>query len=594
MNFLTKCFLLFGAVGSTLSATEQPNVVLVITDDQGYGDLACHGNPHVMTPNIDKLSGESVNLNDFHVFPTCSPTRAALMTGHWANRTGVWHTIMGRSLIRKNEVTLAQMFKDVGYETGIFGKWHLGDAYPFRPQDKGFTYTYYHGAGGVGQTPDVWNNSYFDGAYFNNGEITKAEGYCTDVFFKESDKFIKKNADKGTPFFAYISTNAPHLPLLCPQKYIDMYEEKGLKGNIATFLGMISNIDENVGNTRKLLTDLGIADNTIFIFMTDNGSAGGGKLYNAGMKGQKGSPYEGGHRVPFMIHFPKAGLNKKVVVKKLTHVVDIAPTLLEMCGIEKSNSIKFDGVSIKPLIEGKEQGWKERFVISDSQRVVDPVKWRQSSVMGQDWRLINGKELYFLPEDPGQKNNIAAKHPEKLAEMRAFYDAWWADLEPGFAETAEFIIGNEASKVVRLTSHDWISDVYPPWNQSHVRNINQRIGDKYDSYWAVEVETAGTYEVKLYRWPPESDTALNSALAAEPDQPGSGEPYSATEGQAVEIEGAVFIIDGKVIEEKEADGSQPYVSFDITFNKGKQKLSPHFILKNKKHLGAIYAVIEKK
>lgn len=593
MNFLKKCVCLF-SITPLLSAVEQPNVVLVMTDDQGYGDLACYGNPQVVTPNIDRLSSEAVNLSDFHVFPTCSPTRAALMTGHWANRTGVWHTIMGRSLIRKNEVTLAQMFKDEGYETGIFGKWHLGDAYPFRPEDKGFTYTYYHGAGGVGQTPDVWNNSYFGGAYYNNGKITEAEGYCTDVFFEEGNKFIKKNAEEKKPFFAYISTNAPHSPLLCPQKYVDMYEEKGLKGSIATFLGMITNVDDNVGNTRKMLKDLGIADNTIFIFMTDNGSAGGSALYNAGMKGKKNSPYDGGHRVPFMIHFPKAGLDKKVEVKTLTHVVDIAPTLLEMCGIKKPDSIKFDGLSIKPLIEGNDENWKERFVITDSQRVVDPVKWRQCSVMGQDWRLVNGKELYYLPEDPGQANNIAAKHPERVAKMRAFYEDWWADLEPGFAETAEFIIGNEASKVVRLTGHDWISKQVPPWNQSHIRKIAKTITDAYEDYWAVDVEVAGTYEVKLYRWAPEANVAMNANLKAEPDQPGIGVPFSAFKGEGLEIESAVFVIDGALIEKKNVDGSMPYVSFDIALKKGKQKLSPHFILKDKKHLGALYAIIEKK
>lgn len=593
MNFLTKCLFLF-SIAPLLSATEHPNVVLVITDDQGYGDLACHGNPEVITPNIDKLSSEAVNLSDFHVFPTCSPTRAALMTGHWANRTGVWHTIQGRSLIRKNEVTLAQMFKDGGYETGIFGKWHLGDAYPFRPEDKGFTYTYYHGAGGVGQTPDVWNNSYFGGAYYNNGEITKAEGYCTDVFFEEGNKFIKKNAEEKKPFFAYISTNAPHVPLLCPQKYIDMYEKKGLKARIATFLGMITNVDENVGNTRELIKELGIEDNTIFIFMTDNGSAGGSSLYNANMRGKKNSPYDGGHRVPFMIYFPKAGLNQKVEVKTLTHVVDIAPTLLEMCGLKKPAEVKFDGLSIKPLMEGKDENWKERFVITDSQRVVDPIKWRQCSVMGQDWRLVNGTELYYLPEDPGQTNDIAVKHPERVAKMRAFYEEWWADIEPGFSETAEFIIGNPSSEVVRLTSHDWISEKYPPWNQSQVRKITSQISDAYDAYWAVDVEVAGTYQVKLYRWAPEANIAMNSEVSAEPDQPGSGTPYGAVDGHAVEIESAIFIVDGKVLEEKKVDGSMSYVSFDITLSKGKKKLSPHFILKNKKHLGAVYAVIEKK
>ena len=161
-----------------------PNIVIVITDDQGYGDLGCTGNPVIKTPHTDKLANESVWLTDYHVAPTCSPTRAALMSGHWTNRTGVWHTIMGRSMLRAKEGTLGQFFKENGYETGMFGKWHLGDNYPYRPEDRGFTEVYRHGGGGVGQTPDVWDNAYFDGGYFHNGKIVQAKGFCTDVFFE--------------------------------------------------------------------------------------------------------------------------------------------------------------------------------------------------------------------------------------------------------------------------------------------------------------------------------------------------------------------------------------------------------------------------
>ena len=218
------CTLMMSA--TALWATQQPNIVLVITDDQGYGDLGFTGNPVIKTPHIDQLIKESVWLEDYHVGPTCSPTRCALLTGHWTNRTGVWHTVQGRSMLRTNEVTLADFLKGAGYETGIFGKWHLGDAYPYRPEDRGFTYTYYHGAGGIGQTPDVWNNDYFDDQYFHNGEIVQAKGYCTDVFFDEAKKFVDQSLEQGKPFFAYISTTAPHVPLSVPQEYLDMYKGK--------------------------------------------------------------------------------------------------------------------------------------------------------------------------------------------------------------------------------------------------------------------------------------------------------------------------------------------------------------------------------
>ena len=330
------CLFIVGLFVSSALAGDPTNVVFVISDDQGYGDLACTGNPIIKTPNIDHLASESSGLSDYHVAPTCSPTRCALLTGHWTNRTGVWHTIMGRSMLRENEVTVGRMFADAGYETGMFGKWHLGDNYPYRPEDRGFSEVYRHGGGGIGQTPDLWDNAYFDGSYFHNGNIVPAKGFCTDVFFEQANSFISKCAKEKKPFFAYISTNAPHGPLHCPKKYSDMYA--GQSDKIAAFFGMITNIDDNVGKTRKLIEELGIKDNTIFVFTTDNGTASGAKVFNAGMKGKKGSAYEGGHRVPLYLHWPAGGITKQHDVKTLTHAVDIVPTLLEICLLYTSPS----------------------------------------------------------------------------------------------------------------------------------------------------------------------------------------------------------------------------------------------------------------
>ena len=202
----------------TAGAAQRPNVVLVITDDQGYGDLSCHGNPVLKTPHLDKLHADSVRLTDYHVAPTCSPTRAALITGHWTNRTGVWHTIMGRSMLRHNEVTIGRILADGGYHTAMFGKWHLGDNYPYRPEDRGFQEVLRHGGGGVGQTPDYWDNAYFDGSYFHNGKAVPASGFCTDVFFDYAKRFIRKVKDDDKPFFVYLCTNAPHGPMHAPEK----------------------------------------------------------------------------------------------------------------------------------------------------------------------------------------------------------------------------------------------------------------------------------------------------------------------------------------------------------------------------------------
>ena len=282
----------------------KPNVVIVITDDQGYGDLAFTGNSVIRTPTLDKLSKQGTLLNNFHVDPTCAPTRSALMTGRYSDRVGVWHTVQGRSLLRRRETTMPDIFGANGYATGMFGKWHLGDCYPYRPEDRGFQHCVYHQAGGVGQAPDYWGNDYFDDTYIVNGKHQRLEGYCTDVWFDQGMKFIKDNKDK--PFFAYISTNAPHGPYYSPEKYSKPYAGNP-KVPLPEFYGMITNIDDNMARLMKMLDDEGLADNTILVFMTDNGTAAGikgGRGYDGGMRGMKNSEYEGGHRVPFMIRWP--------------------------------------------------------------------------------------------------------------------------------------------------------------------------------------------------------------------------------------------------------------------------------------------------
>ncbi|TWT89129.1 Arylsulfatase precursor [Neorhodopirellula pilleata] len=572
---------------------KSPNVVIVISDDQGYGDLGCTGNPIIKTPNIDELASESSGLSDYHVAPTCSPTRCSFLTGHWTNRTGVWHTIMGRSMLRENEVTVGQMFSDAGYQTGMFGKWHLGDNYPYRPEDRGFTEVYRHGGGGIGQTPDVWDNAYFNGSYFHNGEIIPAKGFCTDVFFQKANDFITKCAKEDQPFLAYISTNAPHKPLHCPPDYMKMYE--GQSDNIAAFYGMITNIDDNVGKTRELIDELGIANDTIFIFTTDNGTASGAKVYNAGMRAGKGSPYEGGHRVPFFVHWPAGGLTQQHDVNELTHAVDIVPTLLEMTGVPKPEGVKFDGVSIADLLDpNKDVEWPKRFVISDSQRVRDPIKWRGSSVMTGKYRLVNRKELYDISTDPGQKNNIAEEHPEIVSEMRDFYDQWWAELEPTFAQTTEIYLGHSDHPVVNLTAHDWIQKVYPPWHQGSIREASRNQVDdeklKHVGYWAVKALTAGKYQISLRRWPTESGVAINSALPAGDDVPGVTAAFRTVKGNAIGANHAVLRIDDQDLDRKPVGGDAEAVDFVTQLNAGSHRLAPFFEIPEGE-LGAYYVVV---
>ncbi|MDE0143795.1 MAG: arylsulfatase [Caldilineaceae bacterium] len=499
-------------------ASDQPNVVFVLTDDQGYGDLSCHGNPVVRTPHLDELHNCSIRLTDYHVGPTCAPTRAGLLTGHYANSTGVWHTIGGRSLLRSDEVSMADYFRRSGYATGIFGKWHLGDNAPYRPQDRGFETVVVHGGGGIGQTPDYWGNNYFDDSYWNGEQHTRYEGYCTDVWFQEALKFIERN--KTEKFFCYIPTNAPHSPHLVDPAFSDPYLTLTPHAERAKFYGMVANIDENVGGLRRRLAELGLAENTIFIFMTDNGSAGGVEVddsqfvtsgFNAGMRGQKGSEYDGGHRVPLFLHWPAGGLSTGRDLDEVTANVDVLPTLIELCGLDNSDSDSFDGRSLAPLLqpgEGDPAVWPERALVTDSQRLTYPVKWRKSAVMTGGWRLVNGRELYAIKEDPEQRQDVAATHADVVSELRQAYELWWDKVSRQFDEDIPIAIGGPGARHTRLNTHDWRNeDCDSAWNQSLVRQ-----GHICNGHWEVEVVEAGNYSFTLRRWPEEEGAGVREGL----------------------------------------------------------------------------------
>jgi arylsulfatase A-like enzyme len=568
-------------------ATDQPNVVIVITDDQGYGDLSCHGNPVLNTPEIDELYAESVRLSDYHVAPTCSPTRSAFLTGHWTDRTGVWHTIMGRSMLRENEVTMGQIFSDAGYATGMFGKWHLGDNYPYRPEDRGFTEVLRHGGGGVGQTPDFWDNAYFDGSYWHNGIPEPAKGFCTDVFFNAAKSFISNSKKQNKPFLAYIATNAPHGPMHSPEQYSADYLDRGTQ--LANFFGMIANIDDNVGKLRRFLKDQDLEDNTIFIFTTDNGSSSGWKLFNAGMRAGKGSEYDGGHRVPFFVHWPKGNLIGGRDVNQLTAHVDVVPTLISMCGIAPPKDIRFDGRSILGLLNGTASTWPDRILVTDSQRVKDPIKWRKTAVMTSRWRLINGKTLYDIKSDPGQVTDVATGHPDVVDRLTRFYDAWWAELEPTFANETSIYLGHPQDNPARLTSHDWITTGSTPWNQAHIRKALN--GDRNTGFWNVKVVKAGDYEVRLRRWPEEANVAIDADLPAGADVPGV-RAYRTTPGKAIPATKATLQI-GDIVKTADVHSGAPEVVFKITLPEGRSRMSASFTTATGESFGAYYAYVHK-
>lgn len=579
--------ILLAAVSLTSVTLARPNVVVVITDDQGYGDLSCHGNPVLKTPNLDALHAESVRLTDYHVSPTCSPTRAALLTGHWTNRTGVWHTIMGRSMLRENEVTVGQFFKDAGYATAMFGKWHLGDNYPCRPEDRGFMEVMRHGGGGVGQTPDFWDNAYFDGSYFHNSKPEAVKGFCTDVWFDYAKRFIREQKKADKPFLAYISTNAPHGPMHSPEESSKPYTKQGV--GVANFFGMIANIDDNVGQLRKFLDDEGLTDNTIFIFTTDNGTSSGDKVFNSGMRGRKGSEYDGGHRVPFFVHWPEGGLTGGRDVEPITAHVDVVPTLLDLCGIDSPKGVKFDGRSIRTLLTGKAQNWPDRMLITDSQRVKDPIKWRKSSVMTSRWRLVNGDQLFDMKSDPGQKKNVAAAHADVVDRLRGFYEDWWEELTPTFKEDVAIALGHPAENPATLTCHDWITTGSTPWNQGHVRNA--QTGANVTGFWNVNVTKSGRYNIHIRRWPREADAAIGQELPAGADVPGVT-PFRARVGKPVPAVNASLTIGSKTWE-TDIDASSKEVKFEVDLKAGRTRLSSLFHTADGKTYGGYYAYVER-
>jgi len=497
---------------SKAATAEKPNVILIMTDDQGYGDLACHGNPVLKTPNIDRLHGESIRFTDFHVSSYCTPTRAALMTGRHPGRTGAYRTSAGRTMLHTDEKTIANVFSENGYRTGMVGKWHLGDNAPHRPQDRGFQDVVWHRCGGIGQASDYWGNTYFNDTYERNGKFEKFEGYCTDVFFAESMRFVEENQTQ--PFFLYLAPNAPHGPYRVDEKWAEPYRKDIPWGGGAQFYGMVENIDHNVGLLRAKLDELGLAENTIFIFMTDNGTANGAKFegltseakqgYNAGMRGKKSSVYEGGHRVPFFIHWPKGNLVGGRDVKSISAHIDVLPTLAELCGLPVSKAHNPDGISFTAQLNNPEAPAHRDHHIVQFQGGPhfreSPKAWSYTCVLKDSWRLIDGKELYDIAKDPAQQNDVATDHPAVVKELRALYTPFWESISPRMTPVS-IDLGNDAENPTVLCSQDWYTPTgNPPWNFNEIKKLPRKTFP-----WMVNVKKAGRYRLTLRQFPIEAD-----------------------------------------------------------------------------------------
>ena len=502
-----------------------PNIVLIITDDQGYGDFGFTGNPLIRTPHLNKMAAGSARMTQFYVSPVCAPTRASLMTGRYNYRTRVVDTYIGRAMMEPAEVTVAELLGEAGYATGIFGKWHLGDAYPMRPQDQGFDEVLVHRGGGIGQPSDPpgGEGKYTDPILFSGGEEAPMEGYVTDVIFDSAMDWMEEENQAGRPFFAYVATNAPHGPFDdVPAEEYAYYQELDLEGEayphhaglalgndadldrLARIFAMITNIDTNVGRLFGRLDELGLTENTLVLFMVDNGP--NSRRFTGGMRGMKSEVYEGGIRSPLWAHWP-ARLQAGHAASPIAAHIDVLPTLVEAAGTRLPDSLEIDGRSLLPLLEGTETDWPDRTLFIQTHRGDAPTRYHHFAARDARWKLVHNSgfgqhdfegepafELYNLEQDPLETQNLAAEHPEVVEEMRARYDAWFDDVSatrPDNYAPPRIYVGTEHENPVVLTRQDWR---YAGESGGWDRNAQ--------GYWLLHADEEALYDVR-FRFEPE-------------------------------------------------------------------------------------------
>ncbi len=496
------------ALSPAALAARKPNVIVILTDDQGWGDLSLNGNTNLQTPKIDALARAGARFDRFYVCPVCSPTRAELLTGRYLLRSGVYSTSAGGERIDLDEMTIAQTFKAAGYATGAFGKWHNGMQHPYHPNARGFDEYY-------GFCSGHWGN-YYDPMLEHNGRIVRGKGFIIDDLTNKAIEFIEQN--RGKPFFAYIPYNTPHSPMQVPDRWWSQFKDKELAmrpsskkrenlGHTRAALAMCENIDWNVGRLLARLDELKLARDTIVVYFCDNGP--NGNRWNGGMRGRKGSTDEGGVRSPLLVRWPgkiKAGKT----IPQISAAIDLLPTLAGLAGIPVASSKPLDGVNLEPLLLDREGQWPQRKIFSH---------WKgKVSLRTQQYRLDHQGRLYDMLKDPGQARDVSKNHPALAADLRKARDDWARGILPELKQPPRpFIIGHPGSRFTQLPARDGTgrgnikrSNRFP--NCSYFTNWT-RLEDSIE--WKVKVPASGTYEVELYYTCPEKDAGSTIELSFE-------------------------------------------------------------------------------
>lgn len=495
--YLTLSATISSPIFAETELNQRPNVIVIMSDDQGGGDYGFMGNDLIRTPNLDNVVAQGGLLTNFYVSPVCAPTRASLMTGRYNYRTRCIDTYVGRAMMDTEETTVAEYLRDAGYRTGIYGKWHLGDAYPLRPMDQGFEESLVHLGGGIGQPSDPFGaeGKYTDPTLLKNGKLTSFKGYCTDLYFDEAIDFITRCASRDEPFFTYIATNAPHGPFHdVPEKLYQEYKKVDFTpilvnkinpkrqadefDKLARIAAMITNIDENVGKLHAALDSMDLLNNTVLVYLNDNGP--NSMRYVGNMRGMKSHVDDGGIRSPLVVHWPAKVKPRTTIDKQCAHI-DLVPTILEACDVPHRTTNPIDGRSFLSLLQDPTGEWPERTLVFQAHRGNQPQRYHQFALHRGPWKLVHptgfGKEsfsgptkleLYNLKDDPKQQHDLSQTHPEVLSNLTAEYDAWFDDVSSTRSDNyapPRIIIGTDHEPATTLTRQDWRHATGQPWGK---------------------------------------------------------------------------------------------------------------------------------